>query len=215
MWHTAQLYLFWCFDLVLRWRARCIVGAFVTRYYSNVETLMNRDTSSRFSQRFRKLLYREMRRVSCSIDLEKMEWNANAFLQWWNAILVFRPHGIRLDKNDGIRKYAMRGEKYVLDLRSWGFAVPGDILDCYVENAICDGNLKILRSLTGAIPSRENLLRCMEAAKIRNVKAALECAQLLKDYNTIAEILSVAGTPNEMLIGQLYLKNVLSDQHLS
>ncbi|MFH1670448.1 MAG: hypothetical protein ABIA92_02580 [Patescibacteria group bacterium] len=106
-------------------------------------------------------------------------------------------------------------EENVISLRRKGHAVPADILDPLVEHAAESGELEKLRILYGTEPPEQFLHVCMEAARTRNIPVAVECAQVLRDYRALAEILSVAGTPHEMLTAKLYLEGRVPESELS
>ncbi|MBU0766702.1 hypothetical protein KKF55_02880 [Patescibacteria group bacterium] len=103
----------------------------------------------------------------------------------------------------------------VEELRREGYSVHADILDPLVQKAAANGRLEHLSLLYGPKLSHHLLRTCMEAARTkRDMEVALECAQMLRDYQVIAEILSISGTPHQMITAQLFLEGRVSEEEL-
>lgn len=74
-----------------------------------------------------------------------------------------------------------------------------------IDRAVQEGGLKSLQILLGGKVPDGMLRICMQQAMTRNREAALECARLLKDPDTLAKVLAEIGSPLEMLTANLYL----------
>ena len=115
---------------------------------------------------------------------------------------------------ESILRIACEFREDVLCIRGWGHPVPADIIQEHARDVAELGMRKELGTLCGPRVPDELLHTCMRAALKRDLTVALECARELKDYKVMAEILSLIGTPHEMLTAQLFLKSLVPQDHL-